>query len=603
MGRASLRSRESRNRNMLPAVDRHGNRIAPTKGGRGICPGCGGEMHAKCGETKVHHWAHVSVKDCDSWSDNRTSPWHMAWQECFPEECREVFVGENNEHRADVKGQKMILEVQKSTISAEKIREREEFYGDMAWMLCGEDFESRFVLHGQSACSFEGFIFFNFTWKNMRTCWLSANKPIFVHFAKGIGLIEELNEDGSGIIEFITMERFAEEIDLRFDPAPVQRSQKGFKPVIKDFTETCIDYENFLENEAEAISWYDIDDQVKTAIKHKSDIDSLCELKNDFTRYLTTAQRESLKEASLSLYKLSRHPDFYAYENELNLFNEGIIERPRSYASNIFCFYSSAAKAFKTFLSTESIEKRKRNTVKKIEEFKPHLDDIGSALSKFQTFESTLADFDGKEGVSAFLSRFYIEIYPRMLKCFNFRLNLILIPALIDHIEVILWPEFISYRLHAYKDSAFPRRGYIYECALPTYEEVKTLFALMRPTYRGELGLAVKSKWAEHQESQRLAQIQRQIEERKKEEAIKRQELYQKQVSEAERQERLSWPIEKVMKSFIDGVDGMAVDKESLAMHVAMFPNSRWADELTVEQLEVATEMLGKFNPVSIWKS
>lgn len=603
MGRASLRSRESRNRNMLPAVDMHGNRIAPTKGGRGICPGCGGEMHAKCGETKVHHWAHVSVKDCDSWSDNRTSPWHMAWQECFPEECREVFVGENNEHRADVKGQKMILEVQKSTISAEKIREREEFYGDMSWMLCGEDFESRFVLHEENASSFEGFIFFDFTWKNMRTCWLSAYKPIFVHFAKGIGLIEELNEDGSGIIEFITMERFAEEIDLRFDPAPVQRSQKGFKPVIKDFTEACIDYQNFLENKAEEISWYDIDDQVKMAIEHESDIQSLCELKNDSTRYLNTAQRKFFKEASLSLYKLSRHPDFLAYKDELDLFNKGIAEQPRGYANKIFRFYNSAAKAFKTFLSTKSIEKRKQNTVKKIEEFKPHLDDIGSALSKFQIFESTLADFDGNKGVSAFLSRFCFEVYPRMLKCFNFRFNLILIPALIDHIEVILWPEFISYRLHAYKDSAFPRRGYIYEYALPTYEEVKTLFSLMRPTYRGELGLAVKNKWAEYKESQRLAQIQRQLEERKKEEAIKRYELYQKQVNEAERQERLSWPIEKVMESFIDGVDGMAVGKESLAMHVAMFPSSRWADELTVEQLEVATEILEKFNPVSIWKT
>ena len=588
---------------MLPAVDTHGNMIAPTKGGRGICPGCGGEMLAKCGEVTAHHWAHVNSKDCDSWGDNRMSPWHVAWQECFPKECQEVWVGENNEHRADVKGQKMILEVQKSSISAEKIREREEFYGDMAWLLCGEDFESRFVLHGQNASSFKGFIFFNFTWKSMRTCWLSAHKPIFVHFAKGIGLIEELNEDGSGIIEFITMERFAEEIDLRFDPAPVQRLQKGFKPVIKDFTEACIDYQNFLENEAEAISWHDIDDQVKTAIKHQSDIQSLCKLENDFNRYLNTAQREFFKEASLSLHKLSCHPDFLAYKDDLKLFNEGIIEQPRSYANKIFRFYNSAAKAFQTFLSTESIEKRKQSTVNKIEESKLFLDDIGSALSKFQTFESSLADFDGEKGVSAFLFRFYVEVYPRMLKCFNFRFNLILIPALIDHIEVILWPEFISYRLHAYKDSAFPRRGHIYEYALPTYEEVKTLFSLMRPTYKVELGLAARNKWAEYQESQRSAQIQRQLEERKKEEAIKRYELYQKQVSEAERQERLSWPIEKVMESFLDGVDGTAVGQTSLAMHVAMFPGSRWADEVTDEQLEAAQKQLKKFNPVSIWKS
>jgi hypothetical protein len=100
----------------------------------------------------------------------------------------------------------------------------------------------------------------------------------------------------------------------------------------------------------------------------------------------------------------------------------------------------------------------------------------------------------------------------------------------------------------------------------------------MRPTYKVELGLAARNKWAEYQESQRSAQIQRQLEERKKEEAIKRYELYQKQVSEAERQERLSWPIEKVMESFLDGVDGTAVGQTSFGYarcNVPWFPMGR----------------------------
>ena len=601
MGRASLRFRESRNRNMLPAVDRHGNRIAPTKGGRGICPGCGGEMHAKCGETKVHHWAHVSSKDCDSWADKRTSPWHMAWQECFPQECREVWVGENNEHRADVKGQKMILEVQKSPISAEKIREREEFYGDMAWLLCGEDFESRFTLHKEWAQSGEDYIGFEFTWKKMRASWLSARKPIYVHFAKGVGWIESLYEDGTGYIEFITMKRFAEEIDSRFDPSPVHRLHQGFKPIIKDFTEACIECDAFLQNKAQDVSWRDLDHRAEMAVSQKRSIEALYGYKIDFTRFLTTAQRRALEEVNRSLSKLSCNKYFRRYEEAPMNPNEELLP----YGSEILDSVRSdcAAKAFRVFLRTESIEKYKQNAAEKIEAFKPHVEDIDLALSKYRAFKSTFADFEGEKGIGAFMYRMDSEIYPRMLKCFNFRFNLILIPALIDHIEVILWPEFISYRLHAYEDPAFPRRDYIYECALPAYEEVKTLFALMRPTYRGELGLAVKSKWAEYQESQRSAQIQRQLEERKKEERIKRYELYQKQVSEAERQERLSWPIEKVMKSFIDGADGMAVGKKSLAMHVAMFPNSRWADEVTDEQLEMAQKQLKKFNPVSIWRS
>ena len=151
---------------MLPAVDSSGNRIAPIKGGRGICPGCGGEMIAKCGDTNVHHWAHLRDKDCDTWREDVTD-WHLAWQECFPEECREVWVGRNREHRADVKGRGKVLEVQRSSISPAEIQEREQFYGDIAWMLCGEDFDGRFTMR---PCNDEDEIRFTFKWKRMRRC-------------------------------------------------------------------------------------------------------------------------------------------------------------------------------------------------------------------------------------------------------------------------------------------------------------------------------------------------------------------------------------------------------------------------------------------------
>ena len=130
---------------MLPAIDSFGKSVLPTKGAKGFCPGCGGKMIARCGSIVRHHWAHAKGKDCDTWSDS-VGPWHLAWQDCFPTECQEVWMGDNNEHRADVKGEHQILEVQKSPISATEIAERESFYGNMSWMLCGEDFENRFAL-------------------------------------------------------------------------------------------------------------------------------------------------------------------------------------------------------------------------------------------------------------------------------------------------------------------------------------------------------------------------------------------------------------------------------------------------------------------------
>ncbi len=40
-------------------------RIEATKGAKGICPSCGSELIAKCGEIVIHHWSHK--KKCDDY--------------------------------------------------------------------------------------------------------------------------------------------------------------------------------------------------------------------------------------------------------------------------------------------------------------------------------------------------------------------------------------------------------------------------------------------------------------------------------------------------------------------------------------------------------
>ena len=40
-------------------------RIEAIKGAKGVCPCCGNDLVAKCGEVYIHHWSHK--KKCDDY--------------------------------------------------------------------------------------------------------------------------------------------------------------------------------------------------------------------------------------------------------------------------------------------------------------------------------------------------------------------------------------------------------------------------------------------------------------------------------------------------------------------------------------------------------
>jgi len=96
-----------------------------------ICPCCGTEVVAKCGQMVVWHFAHKASNECDRWSDGETD-WHLRWKTHSPIERTEVIMGP---HRADAVGRDgRIIEYQRSSISWEDMRAREEFYGRMMWV-------------------------------------------------------------------------------------------------------------------------------------------------------------------------------------------------------------------------------------------------------------------------------------------------------------------------------------------------------------------------------------------------------------------------------------------------------------------------------------
>ena len=109
---------------MLYGLNTQNQRITATRGVLAACPLCKSRLIAKCGQFVCHHWAHKSTIDCDPWHSEETN-WHYAWKELFPEESREVVLGN---HRADVKLNDLVLEFQYSPLSRDKVQERQEFY-------------------------------------------------------------------------------------------------------------------------------------------------------------------------------------------------------------------------------------------------------------------------------------------------------------------------------------------------------------------------------------------------------------------------------------------------------------------------------------------
>lgn len=63
----------------------NGDKAEATKGAKGVCPSCGSELIAKCGEVKVDHWAHKGNRNCDPWWENETD-WHRSWKGNFPKD-------------------------------------------------------------------------------------------------------------------------------------------------------------------------------------------------------------------------------------------------------------------------------------------------------------------------------------------------------------------------------------------------------------------------------------------------------------------------------------------------------------------------------------
>ena len=165
-------------------ANKNNQRIKAIPKERAICPLCNEEVISKCGEIKIWHWSHKADFECDTFSEPETE-WHFNWKKKFPNENQEVRM-EN--HSADIRSnQGLIIELQNSPISPEKIREREKFYvyyqqQSMIWILNGKTIAKNIKFYIQ-----------RYKWKWYPPSWNSSSLVIPIYIDIGDIFLYELN--------------------------------------------------------------------------------------------------------------------------------------------------------------------------------------------------------------------------------------------------------------------------------------------------------------------------------------------------------------------------------------------------------------------------
>lgn len=189
---------------------------------RGKCPVCGEEVIAKCGKTKIHHWAHRNKTQCDKWWENETG-WHRMWKNYFPKDWQEFVMHDEQtgeKHIADVHTERGItIEFQHSFLKEDERVSRELFYKDLVWVVDGTRLQSDFEKFRQGLmCG--GIVIRNNDWaytlkseEYFPKNWLTSNVPVFFDFFANVNdynlfCLMPGRADGKALIYIIPKSKF-----------------------------------------------------------------------------------------------------------------------------------------------------------------------------------------------------------------------------------------------------------------------------------------------------------------------------------------------------------------------------------------------------------
>lgn len=158
-----------------------------------VCPTCLSTVLPKCGSFRIHHWAHKGNRECDSWAEKET-PWHRAWKNKFPTTMQEFIHTDSTtgeKHIADVRTEHgLILEFQHSHIEPAEQMAREQFYGNMIWVVDGTRLKYDYprLLKGKSSLHFMhhvgeiGYFRCSFPDEIFPAKWLNSSVPVIFDF-------------------------------------------------------------------------------------------------------------------------------------------------------------------------------------------------------------------------------------------------------------------------------------------------------------------------------------------------------------------------------------------------------------------------------------
>ncbi|SHI44798.1 competence protein CoiA [Aquimarina spongiae] len=162
------------------------------KGAKGICPSCGSEMIARCGNFKINHWAHKGRRKCDPWWENETI-WHRSWKNNYPIEWQEISLLDEKtgeKHIADIQANDgLVIEFQHSYINPEERFSREKFYKKMVWVVDGTRLKKDYPRFMKGKSDFittnkPGIFKVDFPDECFPYAWLESSVPVVFDFGK-----------------------------------------------------------------------------------------------------------------------------------------------------------------------------------------------------------------------------------------------------------------------------------------------------------------------------------------------------------------------------------------------------------------------------------
>lgn len=152
---------------------------------------CSRTVIAKCGEQRVHHWAHLGQRTCDQWWEPETE-WHRAWKRKFPDAWHEYIMRDDSgeKHIADVQTPDgVVIEFQHSHLRDEERSAREHFYREMVWVIDGLRLRRDFPRFEKGARDLrpvrQGLFTHPFAEELFPSNWLRASVPVFFDFGAG----------------------------------------------------------------------------------------------------------------------------------------------------------------------------------------------------------------------------------------------------------------------------------------------------------------------------------------------------------------------------------------------------------------------------------